>query len=293
MIGAHCCRCAVQAFTRSCITGLEAAILAEIDSLAISLMLPEAELELLTAHVQRPASTIMPTNLTRSDDGWRPMAAGLQQQQRAGKGGRRREPQHAPAVPPGHSGGGRPRLPRLQRCAGRLHRHRLAAGAHCPGPAGDFARAPCFFRFLFHLSTDVAAWSGDRLCESGNGLQHDAEPVSRLHTASGGCARLAAVAAAAHLPQWLFAAPAAVAVHPKSFPPCSVAGHMVAPQLWKHWLRGRSVCARSRVIGSPCQVAVQIIWPWSWCPAQQCMPERADTAVINLIGGPSRAPSDS
>lgn len=57
MIGAHCCRCAVQAFTRSCITGLEAAILAEIDSLAISLMLPEAELELLTAHVQRPAST--------------------------------------------------------------------------------------------------------------------------------------------------------------------------------------------------------------------------------------------
>lgn len=77
------------------------------------------------------------------------MAAGLQQQQRAGKGGRRREPQHAPAVPPGRSGGGRPRLPRLQRCAGRLHRHRLAAGAHCPGPAGDSARAPCFFVFFF------------------------------------------------------------------------------------------------------------------------------------------------
>lgn len=167
--------------------------------------------------------------------------------------------------------------------------------SRCPLPRPCRRLRPCtlFFRFLFHLSTDVAAWSGDRLCESGNGLQHDAEPVSRLHTASGGCARLAAVAAAAHLPQWLFAAPAAVAVHPKSFPPCSVAGHMVAPQLWKHWLRGRSVCTRSRVIGSPCQVAVQIIWPWSWCPAQQCMPERADTAVINLIGGPSRAPSDS
>ncbi len=51
--------------------------------------------------------------------------------------------------------------------------------------------------------------------------------------------------------------------------------------------------AVSYVLGSPCQAAVQIIWPWSWCPAQQCMPERADTAVINLIGGPSRAPSDS